>query len=111
MKQPTETIRQGEARFLTLRATAQRLGLSPATLCHLRRRHKLYEPCLRGMAGGDTALINGHRIATRLVRFHIQQLRLFESVLAGALTPDEALVRWRLFKAKMAIAEDANSAP
>jgi hypothetical protein len=92
-----------EPRFLSLTATARRLGLSPATLIHLRRRHRLFVPALRGLQGGEDVRIGGRRVCARLTRFHVEQVRAIEAVLAGALDLDTAALQWDLTRARMAL--------
>lgn len=95
---PEPTL-QSLPQFLSLTATARRLGIAPSTLCSLRRCHAVYAPAVIGAPGANVKQ-NGRRIGARLVRYHRLQVRLLEKVLCGSLTPDAALAEWQMFRAE-----------
>jgi hypothetical protein len=88
--------------FLSLTAAAKQLGLSPATLCRLRRKHRLFAPCLRGVPDG-----NGGQLC-KITRFHSRQVALIESALAGATDLETAALQWELERTRLGMAGAAS---
>ncbi len=80
----------GDVYYLSQAAAARRLGVHRSTLCNARHKHPLYAPALRGNAAGIS-----------VVRYHVQQVRLIEAVLAGVMELEEAALRWELFRRKL----------
>ena len=76
--------------WFTQSATAKRLGISDPMLIGLGREHRLYAPAVRGFPCG-----NG-KVGNRLVRYHSEQIRLIEAVLAGNRELETAALEWEV---------------
>lgn len=91
-------------RFISLTATPRHLGLARSVLCRLRKVHSLYAPAMVGIPGAGV-VVDGQRPGLRIVRFHCEQVRLIEAVMAGNMDVEEAHLRWQIIRRRIGQAE------
>jgi len=61
----------------------------------MREAHAFYAPAMVGLPGA------GKGLGTRLVRFHREQVRLIEAVMAGAVDLETAWLEWQVFRDRL----------
>jgi len=84
-------------RFYSLSDTARTLGIAPSTLSELRRVHPVWRPTVDGLAG-ETKVIRGRRVGSKLRLFHARHLDLLVHVLVGAVTADTASMAVEIYR-------------
>ena len=94
---PTKSIEQA---WLNQTAAARYLGISPSMLCKLaKQKGGVYAPT-RGLPGVPEA---------KVVRYHIEQLRLLDRVSLGELSLADADQCWEVRRQRLAMGESTKA--
>ena len=88
---PTAEKTRTDRPYLSLSQAARRLGLDPSQLSRAAKQHSLYQPAVRGLPLG-----NGNPLGTRIVRYHVDQVRTIERVLLGVIDLETGWLEWQI---------------
>jgi hypothetical protein len=84
--------------LVSLRQAAERLGLDPAVLSRAARAHPLYAPDVRGVPTGQETTIP---LGKRIVRYHVDHVRIIERVLMRLVDLETGWLEWQVERGRM----------